>query len=85
MLHRASNYLLGTCLDAGRAAALALLDFWFPGLVPHLRRDFGRAASFSGSKNPLKPLGFQGVALVDDTGFEPVTFRTSSGCSSQLS
>lgn len=60
MLHRASNYLLGTCLDAGRAAALALLDFWFPGLVPHLRRDFGRAASFSGSKKPLKPLGFQG-------------------------
>ena len=25
---------------------------------------------FSGSKKPLKPLGFQGFGLVDDTGFE---------------
>jgi len=26
-----------------------------------------------------------GICLVDDIGLEPMTFRTSSGCSSQLS
>ena len=31
-----------------------------------------------------KPCDF-GVFLVDDIGLEPMTFRTSSGCSSQLS
>ena len=28
---------------------------------------------------------FQGFSMVDDTGLEPVTSRTSSGCSYQLS
>ena len=32
-------------------------------------------------KNHAKRRGF----LVDDIGLEPMTFRTSSGCSSQLS
>ena len=30
------------------------------------------------SKKPLKPLRFKGFRLVDDTGLEPVTSRTSS-------
>ena len=33
-------------------------------------------------KNHTKGCGF---FLVDDIGLEPMTFRTSSGCSSQLS
>ena len=35
------------------------------------------------NKNP-HPNGW-GFVLVDDIGLEPMTFRTSSGCSSQLS
>ena len=35
-------------------------------------------------KNKKKPLVFTS-GLVDDIGLEPMTFRTSSGCSSQLS
>ncbi len=27
----------------------------------------------------------EGFSMVDDIGLEPMTFRTSSGCSSQLS
>ena len=36
----------------------------------------------SKKKNPSNWMGFY---LVDDIGLEPMTFRTSSGCSSQLS
>ena len=32
-----------------------------------------------------KPIRLDGFLLVDDIGLEPMTFRTSSGCSSQLS
>ena len=37
------------------------------------------------NEKPLEPLRFKGFRLVDDTGLEPVTSRTSSGCSYQLS
>ena len=43
------------------------------------------AFTFQDSKNPLKPLSFKGLMMVDDTGLEPVTPCTSSRCSSQLS
>ena len=49
-----------------------------------LRMDFFCVTLVQNDKT-LKPLRFQGFFMVDDTGFEPVTFRTSSGCSSQLS
>ena len=35
-------------------------------------------------KNKGHPIGVA-FTLVDDIGLEPMTFRTSSGCSSQLS
>ena len=38
----------------------------------------------SKTKSP-EALRLQGIDLVDDTGLEPVTSRTSSGCSYQLS
>ena len=40
---------------------------------------------FQGIKIPRYPIKDSGVSLVDDIGLEPMTFRTSSGCSSQLS
>lgn len=36
-------------------------------------------------KKPGNLNGLPGFSLVDDTGLEPVTLRTSSGCSYQLS
>ena len=41
-------------------------------------------SSPSDSKKELHPNGWSSF-LVDDIGLEPMTFRTSSGCSSQLS
>ena len=43
------------------------------------------AFTFQDSKNPLKPLSFKGLMMVDDIGLEPVTPCTPSRCSSQLS
>ena len=40
---------------------------------------------FLGIKIPRRPVKDSGVSMVDDIGLEPMTFRTSSGCSSQLS
>ena len=38
------------------------------------------------SSKKTKPIRMDGFCfLVDDIGLEPMTFRTSSGCSSQLS
>ena len=36
-------------------------------------------------KKKRPPIGVVFLFLVDDIGLEPMTFRTSSGCSSQLS
>ena len=40
---------------------------------------------FQAIEKPLRSLDLKGFSLVDDTGLEPVTSRTSSGCSYQLS
>ena len=37
------------------------------------------------ARNKKKPTQRVNFFLVDDIGLEPMTFRTSSGCSSQLS
>ena len=46
-----------------------------------------RRRSFSSlqQKKNLKTNRFSGFAMVDSKGLEPLTLRTSSGCSSQLS
>ena len=65
-------------------------------LLPHFirslrfaQRAFGAGRSLVRDKLPLtnkKTVSFDTVfLLVDDTGLEPVTLRTSSGCSYQLS
>ena len=41
--------------------------------------------SYIGQKRKSPPYGGDFSFLVDDIGLEPMTFRTSSGCSSQLS
>ena len=49
----------------------------------HPRRiQMGSSPSCTKKKNHTEWCGF---FLVDDIGLEPMTFRTSSGCSSQLS
>ena len=59
-----------------------------PGHLPHLAdAKQGRLGPFMEKKKPLdkrKSPTFR-LGLVDDIGLEPMTFRTSSGCSSQLS
>lgn len=57
----------------------------YPLFYPHtagILTQFGRAAK---RKKPGNLNGLPGFPLVDDTGLEPVTLRTSSGCSYQLS
>ena len=47
--------------------------------------DFCRFAACGQIKKHRKPVVLGALHLVDDTGLEPVTLRTSSGCSYQLS
>ena len=57
----------------------------YPLFYPHtagILTQCGRAAK---RKKPGNLNGLPGFSLVDDTGLEPVTLRTSSGCSYQLS
>lgn len=63
------------------AAASIKYPLFYPRIAGILTQ-YGRSAK---RKKPGNPNGLPGFPLVDDTGLEPVTLRTSSGCSYQLS
>ena len=66
-----------------RMVATSFVSWWLQYATGILHLD--GFESYIGQKRKSPPYGGDFYFLVDDIGLEPMTFRTSSGCSSQLS